>query len=85
MNRIERLTEALQALQPSQLEIIDDSHHHAGHAAMKGITGQHTHLHIRLASPQFADKPRLQQHRMVQSLCKAEMETGLHALQITVL
>lgn len=81
--RINRLTHALQSLQPTALEIIDNSAQHAGHAAMKGIEGEETHLHIKISSPQFQGKSRLQCHRMVQQLCQPEMATGLHALQIT--
>lgn len=80
--RIERLTEALQALAPTHLQITDNSQQHAGHAPMKGITGGETHLHIHIVSPQFSGKSRLECHRMVQALCQDEMARGLHALQI---
>ena len=80
--RIERLTQALQALEPTKLNIKDDSARHAGHAAMKGITGNETHLIVEISSPKFVQKSRIEQHRMVQALCQSEMETGLHALQI---
>ena len=80
--RIERLTQALQVLEPTSLTIMDDSARHAGHAAMKGIKGEETHLIVDIVSPQFTGKSRIEQHRMVQVLCQNEMKTGLHALQI---
>jgi len=80
--RIERLTESLQKLEPTYLEIKDDSARHAGHAAMKGITGGETHLVVEIHSPKFSGRTRLEQHRIVQALCESEMSTGLHALQI---
>ena len=80
--RIERLTDALQALQPNHLQITDDSARHAGHAAMNGVKGEETHLVVEIVSPQFEGKSRIERHRMVQKLCAEEFETGLHALQI---
>ena len=82
--RIERLTQALQALEPTNLNIKDDSARHASHAAMKGITGSETHLIVEISSAKFINKSRVEQHRMVQALCQSEMATGLHALQIKV-
>jgi len=82
--RIDRMTQSLAALQPSGLTITDDSARHAGHAAMKGITGDHTHLQVEIASPQFEGKSRVQCHRMVQKLCQPEFAQGLHALQINI-
>ncbi len=80
--RIERLTKSLQALQPTELHIKDDSARHAGHAAMNGVEGEETHLVITITSAQFAGKSRVECHRMVQSLCQSEFGKGLHALQI---
>lgn len=80
--RIERLTDALQVLKPTHLEILDDSARHASHVAMKGIEGKETHLKIEITSPQFAEKSRIECHRLVQKICQPEMENGLHALQI---
>ena len=81
--RSERIPQLLQPLQPSYLEIYDDSHQHAGHnaAAKKGGT----HLRIEISSPQLEGKSRVQQHRMVNELLKPEFESGLHALQIKVI
>lgn len=82
ITRIERLTESLQQLEPTHLNIKDDSARHAGHAAMNGVEGEETHLIVEIHSLKFAGKSRIEQHRMVQALCKAEMKSGLHALQI---
>ena len=80
MNRTENITTLLQSLSPSTLEIADDSHQHAGHnhAAKRGGT----HMRIKIVSEVFAGKSRIERHRMVQALLKAEFETGLHSLQI---
>jgi BolA protein len=81
--RPERITQLLQPLQPSLLEIHDDSHQHAGHNDAAKAGG--THLRIEISAPQLVGKSRVQQHRMVQDLLKSEFETGLHALQIKVI
>ena len=81
-SRSDRIFVLLQALQPSYLEIYDDSHQHAGHNVEAKAGG--THLRIEISSPQLQGKSRVQQHRMVQELLRPEFETGLHALQIKV-
>ena len=84
--RIARLTSALNAaFAPEILEIQDDSARHAGHAAMKGITGCETHLQVKIRAEALAGLSRVEQHRAVQKVCESEMRTGLHALQITIL
>jgi len=56
MSRIEQMKSMLATLQPVQLEIIDDSHKHAGHEGARSGGGHYT-LHI--VSTQFAGKPTL--------------------------
>ena len=83
--RAERLTELLAPLAPLSLELVDDSHKHAGHAAMKGLDAAETHFRLHIVSEAFEGKSRIERHRMVQKLVQPEMETGLHALQIKAL
>lgn len=70
-----RLTEAFA---PEVLEIIDDSHKHAGHASAKG--GGHFAVHI--VSPVFAGKSLVQRHRMVYEAMGDLMQHEVHALTI---
>lgn len=73
-----RLTEAFT---PERLEVINESHLHAGH--QPGFDGQgESHLRIRIVSPIFAGMPRLARHRSVTELLKPELDGGLHALAI---
>jgi BolA protein len=78
-SRIEyRLTEALS---PERLEVVNESHLHAGH--QPGFTGAgETHLRIRVVSGKFAGVTRVARHRMVNELVKDEFDAGLHALAI---
>ena len=80
MNRTENITALLQSLSPSTLEIADDSFQHAGHNHASKRGG--THMRVKIISDVFADKSRIERHRIVQALLKPEFETGLHSLQI---
>ena len=70
----------LNALNPSSLEVIDESHQHAGHAGWH--PGGETHMRIRVVSEAFAGKSRVERHRMVNALAEPELASGLHALAI---
>ena len=71
-------------LAPSQLEVIDESAAHAGHAGANG-TGFGTHFRVRIASPLFDGKPRVARHRLVYDSLQDFIDQGLHALAIEVL
>ena len=77
----ERLTELLQ---PTQLEVFDESAAHAGHAGANG-TGFGTHFRVRIASPLFTGKPRVARHRLVYDALQEFVDRGLHALAIETL
>ncbi|AVM74808.1 BolA family protein [Magnetospirillum gryphiswaldense] len=76
-----------QALAPQSLEIIDDSHRHAGHAhrmTEPGHAGQagETHFKVAVVSAAFAGKSRVERHRMVNTLLAEELAGPVHALQL---
>jgi len=71
-------------LQPSALEVIDESAAHAGHAGA-GAEGYGTHFRVRIASPLFAGKPRVARHRLVYDALQLFIAQGLHALAIETL
>ncbi len=71
-------------LAPSELQVLDESADHAGHAGADG-TGFGTHFRVRIASPLFAGKTRLQRHRLVYDALQDFIDRGLHALAIEVL
>ncbi|SLM34753.1 BolA protein [Lasallia pustulata] len=73
-----------QALNPSSLEIYNDSHLHAHHKAMQGSTSRETHFRIAVTSEAFESKMQPARHRMVYALLKEELERegGVHALQL---
>lgn len=67
-----------QAFSPEKLEIVDESHKHAGHAGARG--GGHFVAHI--ISDAFAGKSTIQRHRMVYDAMGDLMNTEVHALSI---
>lgn len=80
MTRIERIRAALNtALQPTLLDIEDESHLHAGHAG--AATGR-GHFRVRLASAAFAGLTPVQRHRAVYAALGELMQTDIHALSI---
>ena len=72
------------ALQTDQVQVLDESASHAGHAGNPDGTGVGTHLRVRVASPLFTGKTRVAQHRLVYDACQGFIAQGLHALAIEV-
>jgi len=68
-----------QAFAPDALEIIDDSHRHAGHAGAKDGRG---HFRVRIVSQRFAGTKTLERHRMVYAALGTLMQTDIHALSV---
>lgn len=80
--RIEKIREYLQkALQPNSLDVIDESHLHAGHAGAKTGMG---HFAIIISADAFLTKSRIEQHRMIYDALGNLMQTDIHALRITI-
>ena len=76
----QQLTERLQ---PTHLEVIDESADHAGHAGANA-EGFGTHFRVRIASPVFAGKNRVAKHRLVYDALQNFLDQGLHALAIDI-
>lgn len=70
-----------QAFAPEKLEIINESHLHAGHQPGFDGTGE-SHMRIRIISKTFEGMSRVDIHRAVNALMKEEFDRGLHALAI---
>jgi len=73
------IEQKLAALQPSRLEVRDDSALHAGHEGAKGGGG---HYSVTIVSPQFAGKNTLARHRLVYAALAPMMQQQIHALAI---
>jgi BolA protein len=76
--RVDRLRTALQSLEPTRLEIRDDSAKHAGHAGAR----EGGHFHVVIASAAFAGVSAIERHRMVYAAAAELMGRDIHALSI---
>ena len=78
--RVEAIRTALAAaFEPVQLEVVDESHLHAGHEGARDGRG---HFRVRVVSAAFEGMPVLQRHRAVYAALGTLMETDIHALAI---
>ncbi|MGI9366276.1 MAG: BolA family protein [Rhizobiaceae bacterium] len=72
-----------EAFNPVSLEIINESHLHAGH--QPGFDGQgESHIRVRMVAEHFNGMSRVDIHRAINALCAEEIAAGLHALAIDV-
>ena len=82
MSMIKSLENKLQAaFNPVKLEIINESHLHAGHQPGFDGTGE-SHIRIKLVANAFEGMNRVERHRKINALLAEEMERGLHAVAI---
>jgi BolA protein len=75
------IRQRLQALEPTELEVLDESERHRGHAGYR--EGGNTHWHVTIVSPRFAGASVVARHRMVYQALGNLMNNPIHALAIT--
>ena len=73
----EKLTEAFA---PTRLDVVNESHLHAGHRNSPG-TGE-SHFRVLIVSSAFAGASRVARHRAVNKLLEAELKGKVHALAL---
>lgn len=78
-SRVDLMRQRLDALAPVSLDIVDESHKHAGHAGARDGGG---HFLLRIVSAQFAGKSTMMRHRMIYSALGEMMKREIHALNI---
>jgi BolA protein len=71
-----------EAFAPATLDIVDESHKHAGHAGARSGGG---HFAVYLVSPAFAGKSPIERHRMVYTALGQLMTSDIHALSVKAL
>lgn len=67
-------------LAPAFLDVVDESHLHAGHAGWRE-SGE-THFRLDIVSAAFEGKSRVERHRIVNGLMAGAFARGLHALAV---
>ena len=75
-----RIRERLAALEPLELQLVDESAQHAGHAGTR--PGGNTHWRLTIVSPRFAGQTTVARHRMVYQALGELMQNPIHALAI---
>lgn len=81
----EQMAERLrERLRPTQLEVIDESALHAGHAGAND-SGVGTHFRVRIAAPVFQGRSRVARHRLVYDALHDFLAAGVHAVAIEIL
>lgn len=76
------MRERLAALEPQQLEIVDESAAHAGHAGAASGGG---HYKLTVVSARFAGLNTLARHRLIYNLLGDLIPARIHALSIHTL
>ncbi|MEN3974340.1 BolA family protein [Emcibacter sp. SYSU 3D8] len=73
-------TKLTEALAPSALEVIDESHKHKGH--MGARPEGETHFHVAVTSEKFAGMMRVARQRLVYNILADELAGPVHALSL---
>jgi BolA family transcriptional regulator, general stress-responsive regulator len=68
------------AFAPQSLDVVDESHQHAGHAGHR--PGGETHFRVTIVAEAFRGKSRVERHRMINAILAAELAGHVHALAI---
>ena len=68
---------------PTRLEIVDESHRHAGHAGAH--PAGETHFAVTIVAAAFAGQNRVARQRLVYQTLADELATRVHALSLTTL
>jgi BolA protein len=68
------------AFAPQRLDVVDESHLHAGHAGSR--PGGETHFRIHIVAQAFEGKSRIARHRMINDMLSEELAGSVHALAI---
>jgi BolA protein len=69
------------AFAPARLEIVDESHLHAGHAGHR--PGTPTHFRVAIVAGAFAGKPRIERQRLIYAALGDLMGNPIHALALS--
>lgn len=80
MSRVEAIEARLNStLNPESMDIVDDSHKHAGHAGAKSGGG---HFDLTIVCDKFAGLNTVMRHRLIYEALAEMMQTDIHALSI---
>ena len=75
-------TRLKEAFQPSELDVVDDSESHRGHAGYRD--GGESHFNVRIRSTAFEGQSRLQRHRAVHAALGSDLVGRIHARALDI-
>ena len=75
-------TKLTEAFSPQRIEVVDESHKHAGHAGAPD--GGQSHFAVIIRAQAFDGKSRVAQQRAIYGVLKEEMASQIHALALDV-
>ncbi|MDI1309955.1 MAG: BolA family transcriptional regulator [Methylotenera sp.] len=78
MTLVEEITSRLQSLNPSHLQIEDESALHVGHAG----NGGGSHFKLKITSSHFSEKSQIMRHRIIYQALAELIPSKIHALSI---
>lgn len=78
MNLAEEIKRRLNSLEPTVIELSDQSALHAGHAGNSGGG----HFHLKIVSSRFSNQSQIARHRMVYQAINDLMPHTIHAISI---
>ena len=79
---VEIETRLREAFSPTELEVVDDSERHRGHAGFQ--EGGESHFNVRIRAAAFAEMSRIDRHRAIHSALGADLVGRIHALALDV-
>lgn len=71
-----------EAFSPRELEVVDDSERHRGHAGYQ--EGGESHFNVRIRADAFAGQTRIARHRAVHNALGKELVARIHALALDI-
>ncbi|VAV93258.1 Cell division protein BolA [hydrothermal vent metagenome] len=69
-----------QRFAPVELNVIDESHHHAGHSGAR--PDGESHFKVKIVADAFAGQSLVQCHRLINETLAEELKERVHALSI---
>lgn len=71
-----------EAIKPEELEVVDESHKHAGHSGARP-EGE-THFHVNMIASALNGQNRVARQRMVYKILADEIAGPVHALSLNI-
>ncbi len=82
MNKSDKIRARLQAaFAPEQLEVINESEKHRGHA---GYSDGESHFRVVIRAPAFGQMSRVARHRAVHAALGPDLVADIHALALEI-